>query len=127
MDEVQKRVRRLSKQLYDLLGAKPVRLQTGRLKGVKNEWGIYRIYTARSSKTLYVGKSKRLHSRLRVDLLSSGGAHTFKTKLQKAGKSLTDVLGFLQNCHVQWLHMSKDEVTTLEHFAIASLDPEWND
>jgi hypothetical protein len=127
-NSMEKRINYLTNNLKRFLEIEPVKLRREFLNNIPGDWGIYRILFPNSEKTLYIGISGRLKKRIWNDLLGSSGHHTLKTKLYKYKKIQREkTINYLNKCCIQLMGGKEKFVVALEHFAIAVLDPDWND
>jgi len=98
------------------------------VKALPKTWGVYRIQKPRSKKTLYIGTSENIYRRIYSNLLTESGQHILKTKLRRFhGWKYPQIKRYLGSCKVQCIICDKNEYLSLEHFAIAILQPEMND
>lgn len=121
-------------QLSELLDAPVVEFGTGGTTELPKRGGVYRICerSARSMRTIYVGKSKNLKRRIHGDhLLGDRVASTLKRKLIRdtSCENEADVKQYLKDkCVVQCVEIDdRGARTGLEHFAVAVLRPAFND
>ena len=127
-EKMNNKINHLERELKRFLDVDPVGLRRELLNDLPTGWGIYLICMPNSDKSLYIGISSRLRGRIWSDLLGPSGAHTLKNKLRKNyGRKGNRAIEYLNRCSIRYMAGRENEVTTLEHFAIAVLEPQLND
>jgi excinuclease UvrABC nuclease subunit len=131
MDEI---ITKYSKMLIDLIYSEKLRFHPSMGDDLPRKGGVYRIFKLENDDdvSLFVGRSDDLRRRIHNNHnIGTKNVSIFRTKLlrQKTTNSELRVSKFLhESCSVQYIIIPDQRETKMfEHFAIAVLQPLFND
>jgi hypothetical protein len=126
---VEERITVLQTKLSALLSARSMEIGKLRRGDFPEQAGVYIIYEKADKKPLYIGTTDNLKRRIWNNHLKGNiEASTLRRKLYQNLKSEAEITKFIENCSIKFLTIDTPEILkSLEHFAIAVLNPELND
>ena len=127
------RIRELTESVILLVSRPRIRFDENLRGQLPVTCGVYRITELNSDwrQTLYVGRTTNLQQRLYHDLWQGNEqTHSLNRTLLRGGlENREAVVQYLRTrCAIQFLEIRDERACCwLEHFAIATLRPKWND